>query len=53
MQKLGEGKNIEEDLENYMYKVERVEKQNIEIAKFIEQLDKDFEKSIQKWGKYF
>ena len=44
MQKLGEGKNIEEDLENYMYKVERVEKQNIEIAKFIEQLDKDFEK---------
>ena len=43
MQKLGEGKNIEEDLENYMYKVERVEKQNIEIAKFIEQLDKDFE----------
>ena len=33
MQKLGEGKNIEEDLENYMYKVERVEKQNIEIIK--------------------
>ena len=32
------------------YKVERVEKQNIEIAKFIEQLDKDFEKSIQKVG---
>ena len=29
---------------------ERVEKQNIEIAKFIEQLDKDFEKSIQKVG---
>ena len=50
MQKLGEGKNIEEDLENYMYKVERVEKQNIEIAKYIEQLDKDFEKSIQKVG---
>ena len=45
MQKLGEGKNIEEDLENYMYKVE-----SIEIAKFIEQLDKDFEKSIQKVG---
>ena len=32
MQKLGEGKNIEEDLENYMYTVERVEKQNIEIS---------------------
>ena len=52
MQKLGEGKNIEEDLENYMYKVERVEKQNIEIAKFIEQLDKDFEKKYTKGWNY-
>ena len=43
MLKLGNGKNIEEDLENYMYRVERVEKQNLEIANFIEQLDKDFE----------
>ena len=50
MKKLGDGKNIEEDLENYMYRVERVEKQNLEIANFIEQLDKDFEKSIQKVG---
>ena len=50
MLKLGNGKNIEEDLENYMYRVQRVEKQNLEIANFIEQLDKDFEKSIQKVG---
>lgn len=50
MQKLGNGKNIEEDLENYMYKVERVEKQNAEIMNSIQQLDNDFEKSIQKVG---
>ena len=31
MLKLGEGKDLQEDLENYMYKVERVEKQNAEI----------------------
>lgn len=50
MQKLGNGKNIEEDLENYMYKVERVEKQNAEIMNLIQELKKDFEKSIQKVG---
>ena len=50
MQKLGNGNNIEEDLENYMYRVERVEKQNAEITSFIKELDKDFEKSIQKVG---
>ena len=31
MKKIGNGKNIEEDLENYMYRVERVERQNAEI----------------------
>ena len=50
MQKLGNGKNIEEDLENYMHRVERVEKQNAEITDFIQKLDNDFEKSIQKIG---
>ena len=50
IQKLGNGKNIEEDLENYMYRVERVEKQNAEITDFIQKLDNDFEKSIQKVG---
>ena len=31
MQKLGNGKNLEEDLSNFMYKVDRVERQNAEI----------------------
>ena len=31
MKKLGNGKNIEEDLENYMYRVEKVERQNSEL----------------------
>ena len=50
MQKVGNGKNIEEDLENYMYRVERVEKQNAEIENFVKTLDKDLEKCIQKVG---
>lgn len=50
MQKLGNGKNIEEDLENYMYRVERVEKQNAEITTFIKELDEDLKKCIQKVG---
>lgn len=50
IKKLGNGKDIEEDLENYMYRVERVEKQNVEITEFIQKLDNDFEKSIQKIG---
>lgn len=50
MQKLGNGSNIEEDLENYMYRVERVEKQNGEINNIIKGLDNDLEKCIQKIG---
>lgn len=50
MVKIGNGKNIEEDLENYMYRVERVEKENTEIKSFIQTLDKDLEKCIQKVG---
>ena len=34
MNKLGNGKNLEEDLENFMYKVDRVEKQNAEITNY-------------------
>ena len=48
--KLGNGKNIEEDLENYMYRVERVEKQNAEIANFIKNLDDNVSECIQKIG---
>ncbi|MBQ2937517.1 MAG: DUF4446 family protein [Clostridia bacterium] len=50
MKKLGNGKNLEEDLENFMYKVERVEKQNAEITNFCNNLEEDLSKCIQKIG---
>lgn len=50
MKKLGNGKNIEEDLETFMYKVDRVEKQNAEINNFCKCLDEDLSKCIQKVG---
>ena len=50
MNKLGKGRNIEEDLENFMYKVDRVEKQNMEITNFCKNLDEDISKCIQKVG---
>lgn len=48
--KLGDGKDLQEDLENYMYRVERVERQNAEILGQISGLDKDLEGCIQKVG---
>ena len=48
MKKLGEGKNIEEDLETYIYRVEKVEKQNLEISNYIKNLDEDLTRCIQK-----
>lgn len=50
IKKLGNGKNIEEDLENFMYKVDRVEKQNAEINNFCKNLNEDLSKCIQKIG---
>lgn len=50
IKKVGNGKNIEEDLENYMYRVERVEKQNAEITTFCKNLDDELSKCIQKIG---
>lgn len=50
MKKLGESENLEEDLENYMYKVERVEKQNAEILGSIDKIKKDQKQFIQKVG---
>ena len=50
MHKLGNGKNLEEDLENFMYKVDRVEKQNVQITNFCKNLDEDLSKCIQKIG---
>lgn len=48
--KLGNGKNIEEDLENYMYRVERVEKQNAEILNQINITQKNMGNCLQKVG---
>lgn len=50
MRKLGNGKNIEQDLENYMSKVNEVEEKNIEISNYIKSLDEDLTKCIQKIG---
>lgn len=50
IKKLGDGKNIEEDLETFMYRVDKVEKQNGEIIKACELLDKDIRGCIQKVG---
>ena len=44
------GNNIEEDLETYMYRVEKVEKQNAEIANYVKTLDEDLTRCIQKVG---
>ena len=50
MKKLGSSENFEEDLENYMYRVDRVEKQNADILNQINGLDKDLESCVQKVG---
>lgn len=50
MKKIGNGKNIEEDLENYIYRVERVERQNAEIISYCKNLDDEVAKCIQKVG---
>lgn len=50
IKKIGNSENIEEDLETYMYRVEKIEKQNLEILNYISKLDKDIRKCIQKVG---
>ncbi len=48
--KLSNGANIEEDLENYIHRVEKIEKENYEIKENIEILDKDLKNCVQKVG---
>lgn len=48
--KLSSGANIEEDLENYIHRVEKIEKENYEINESIQILDKDLKKCVQKVG---
>ena len=50
IKKVGNGENIQEDLENFMYKVDKVEKQNAEILGNCSQLSNELEKFIQKIG---
>ena len=50
MKKIGTGKNIEEDLETYMYRVDKVERQNAEISNKVQIIGKDLQKCIQKVG---
>ena len=50
LEKLGNGQNIEEDLETYMYRIERVEKQNMDIRNLIETIENTMENCIQKIG---
>jgi len=50
MKKLGDGKNIEEDLETYMYRVGKVEQQNAKIMNHIETIKDDLATCIKKVG---
>lgn len=50
IKKLGNGNNIEEDLEKFMNKVDEVGKQNTQIINFCESLNEDLSKCIQKVG---
>ena len=50
MKKIGDGKDIEEDLENYMYKVGKVEEKNAELANDINGIKTDLTTCIKKVG---
>lgn len=50
IKKLGNSKNIQEDLENFMHKVERVEKKNAEISNLYDNFEEDLSKCVQKIG---
>ena len=50
MKRLGNGNNIEEMLKHYMTSVEKVEKEQQELANYSVQIDKKMEKCIQKVG---
>ena len=50
MLKLGKGKNIEEDLENYIYRVEKVEKQNSDLQLICKEISNQMSGCIQKIG---
>ena len=50
IKKIGNSKNIEQDLKNYMNRVERIEKQNSELVRACDILDNNLKICIQKTG---
>ena len=50
MSKIGNGKNIEEDLNKFINEVSRIEEQNAEIISYCKNLDDEVAKCIQKVG---
>ena len=50
IKKIGNGNNIEEDLAQYMTKIEKVENVNKEIIKYCKNLDKEVQGCLQKVG---
>lgn len=50
MKKIGNGKNIQESLEEYMNKVENVKEENIKLRNYCKQLNETISGCIQKVG---
>ncbi len=50
MRKLGSSNSLEEDLQVYMSRVEKVEKQNAKTAKHVKNIEDNLTKCIQKVG---
>lgn len=50
MKKIGDGKNIEEDLEIFMHVVRNVEKRNEEISNYIKEIEGNLKTCIKKVG---
>ncbi len=50
MNKIGNGNNIQETIENYIKKIEDVQKENNDLKNYCKQLDNTLSTSIQKIG---
>lgn len=50
MNKIGNGNNIQETIENYMKKITEVQKENNDLKNYCKQLDNTISTSIQKVG---
>lgn len=50
MNKIGNGNNIQETIENYIKKIEEVQQENNELKNYLKQIDSTLALSIQKVG---